>query len=331
MKKLPRTILLLVGLLLCCTAIAEEWQDDFSNPEHSQIVWWGNWESFAINKQGQLQSQATEAAESVLFHESTAAIHAEWQFWVRISGTCSAYNLIRFYIALEEEDVTSNGFFVQVGGANKNITLYQQKNGDAKKIIEDTTRKKILDSGASYLHVRVTRSEDGILRLYSQVEGKDSEWSKEGEYFVPMLTSHYSAVCVRNSKKRGYDFYVDDICVRGEVQHTSLENENIEWKETQIHLQTESISPNGDGWEDEVCITYQSPYPKCSAQLSVYTANGVFVKSLPVATSSEGIVCWDGTNKHGETVDIGVYVLHVEIKSPDAPTARQRYAVAVVR
>ena len=126
-------------------------------------------------------------------------------------------------------------------------------------------------------------------------------------------------------------FYVDDIFVRGEVQHTSLENENIEGKETQIHLQTESISPNGDGWEDEVCITYQSPYPKCSAQLSVYTANGVFVKSLPVATSSEGIVCWDGTNKHGEIVDIGVYVLHVEIKSPDAPTARQRYAVAVVR
>ena len=180
MKKLPRTILLLVGLLLCCTAIAEEWQDDFSNPEHSQIVWWGNWESFAINKQGQLQSQASESAESVLFHESTAAINAEWQFWVRISGTCSAYNLIRFYIALEEEDVTSNGFFVQVGGANKNITLYQQKNGDAKKIIEDTTRKKILDSGASYLHVRVTRSEDGILRLYSQVEGKDSDWSEEG-------------------------------------------------------------------------------------------------------------------------------------------------------
>ena len=331
MKKLPRTILLLVGSLLCCTAIAEEWQDDFSNPEHSQMVWWGNWNSFAINKQGQLQSQATEAAESVLFHESTTAIHAEWRFWVRISGTCSAYNLIRFYIALEEEDVTSNGFFVQVGGANKNITLYQQKNGDAKKIIEDTTRKKILDSGASYLHVRVTRSEDGILRLYSQVEGKDSDWSKEGEYFVPMLTSHYSAVCVRNSKKRGYDFYVDDIFVRGEVQHTSLENENIEGKETQIHLQTESISPNGDGWEDEVCITYQSPYPKSSAQLSVYTANGVFVKSLPVATSSEGIVCWDGTNKHGETVDIGVYVLHIEIKSPDAPTARQRYAVAVVR
>ena len=331
MKKSPRSILLLVSLLFCCSVIAEEWQDDFSNPEHSQMVWWGNWESFAINKQGQLQSQAAEAAENVLFHESSAAINAEWQFWVRISGTCSAYNLIRFYIALEEEDVTSNGFFVQVGGANKNITLYQQKNGDAKKIIEDTTRKKILDSGASYLHVRVTRSEDGIIRLYSQVEGKDSEWSKEGEYFVPMLTSHYSAVCVRNSKKRGYDFYVDDIFVKGEVQHTSLENENIEEMETQIHLQTESISPNGDGWEDEVCITYQSPYTKCSAQLSVYTANGVFVKSLPVATSSKGIVCWDGTNKHGETVDIGVYVLHVEIKSPDAPTARQRYAVAVVR
>lgn len=330
MKKLPRSILLLIGLLVCCSAIAEEWQDDFSNPEHSQIVWWGNWESFAINKQGQLQSQASESAESVLFHESTTAIHAEWRFWVRISGTCSAYNLIRFYIALEDEDVTSNGFFVQVGGANKNITLYQQTNGETKKIIEDTTRKKILDSGASYLHVRVTRSEDGIMRLYSQVEGKDSDWSKEGECFVKMMTSNYCAVVVRNSKKRGYDFYLDDIYVKGEKQHTSL-SDDLPNKETNIELLADAISPNEDGWEDEACIRYQSPYPKSSAQLSVYTANGVFVKSLPAATSSEGIVCWDGTNKHGEIVDIGVYVLHIEIKAPNAPTTRQRYAVAVTR
>lgn len=331
MKKLPRTILLLVGLLLCCTAIAEEWQDDFSNPEHSQMVWWGNWESFAINKQGQLQSQASESAESVLFHESTTAIHAEWRFWVRISGTCSAYNLIRFYIALEDEDVTSNGFFVQVGGANKNITLYQQRNGDAKKIIEDTTRKKILDSDASYLHVRVTRSEDGILKLSTLVEGKDSIWTKEGEYFATMMTSNYCALLVRNSKKRGYDFYLDDIYVKGEIQQISL-TDDLSNKETSIELLAESISPNGDGWEDEACIRYQSPYPKSSAQLSVYTANGVLVKNLPAtSSSSEGIVCWDGTNKHGEIVDIGVYVLHVEIKSPNAPTTRQRYAVAVVR
>ena len=332
MKKLPRNVLLLVGLLLCCSAIAEEWCDDFSNAVNSEMVWYGDWKHFAINKQGQLQSQATEATESVLFHESIAAINAEWQFWVRISGTCSAYNLIRFYIALEEEDVTSNGFFVQVGGANKNITLYQQKNGDAKKIIEDTTRKKILDSGASYLHVRVTRSDNGIMRLYSQVEGKDSAWNTEGEYFTPMLTSHYSAICVKNSKKRGYDFYVDDICVSGEVQHTSLENENIEGTETKIHLQTESISPNGDGWEDEACITYQSPYLKNTAQLSIYTANGILVKKLaPITSSSDGMICWDGRNMDGNLVDIGVYVMHIEITSPNAPTIRQRYAIAVVR
>lgn len=331
MKKLPRTFLLLVGLLLCCSAIAEDWQDDFSNPEHSQMVWWGNWESFAINKQGQLQSQAAEAAESVLFHESTAAIDAEWKFWVRISGTCSAYNLIRFYIALEEEDVTSNGFFVQVGGANKNITLYQQTEGEARKIIEDTTRKKLLDADASYVHVRVTRSEDGVMHLYSLVEGKDSVWTKEGECFVPMLSSKYSAIVIKNSKKRGYDFYIDDIYVKGEVQNTPLTDEET-YNKASIQLQTESISPNGDGWEDEACITYYVPAQKTTAKLSIYTANGVLVKHMPqVSSSSEGMVCWDGTNMNGQTVDIGVYVLHIEIHSPNAPTLRQRYALSVGR
>lgn len=325
-----RIIILLVGILLSEAVFAEEWGDDFSNTEVSEREWEGDWDNFAINKQGQLQSQTAEAAESVLFHESTATIDAEWKFWVRISGTCSAYNLIRFYIALEE-DVTSNGFFVQVGGANKNITLYQQTEGEARKIIEDTTRKKLLDADASYVHVRVTRSEDGVMHLYSLVEGKDSVWTKEGECFVPMLSSKYSAIVIKNSKKRGYDFYIDDIYVKGEVQNTPLTDEET-YNKASIQLQTESISPNGDGWEDEACITYYVPAQKTTAKLSIYTANGVLVKHVPqVSSSSEGMVCWDGTNMNGQTVDIGVYVLHIEIQSPTIPTLRQRYALSVGR
>ena len=326
-----RIIILLVGILLSEAVFAEEWGDDFSNTEVSEREWEGDWDNFAINKQGQLQSQTAEAAESVLFHESTATIDAEWKFWVRISGTCSAYNLIRFYIALEEDDISSNGLFVQIGGANKNITLYQQTEGEARKIIEDTTRKKLLDADASYVHVRVTRSEDGVMRLYSLVEGKDSVWTKEGECFVPMLSSKYSAIVIKNSKKRGYDFYIDDIYVKGEVQNTPLTDEET-YNKASIQLHTESISPNGDGWEDEACITYYVPTQKTTAKLSIYTANGVLVKYMPqVSSSSEGIVCWDGTNMNGQIVDIGVYVLHIEIQSPTIPTLRQRYALSVGR
>ena len=330
-----RYLVLLFTLILCVNTHAQVWEDDFSSPEHSYEHWSGDWASFAINKNQQLQSQSPESNEAFLFHESYCAIQAQWQCWVRISGSCSAYNLIRWYVTLDGEIPYANGYFIQIGGANKNITLYQQNNDEIVKIIENEERKKILDADASYLHLRLTRSNDGVFHLYSWVENKDTNWIKEGQYFVPMLISNQSAICVRNSKTRGYDFYIDDISVSGIAQTDPIDNAHTNQHDQQynILLHQDCISPNGDGWEDQACISYTLPNDDYLATVGIFTPNGILVKQIYNATpiDANGTFCWDATNQRETRVDIGVYVLILEFKNKKTHSViRKHYTVAVI-
>lgn len=310
---------------------ADEWKDDFSNAEQSKTAWVGDWEHFAINKQEQLQSQVSEASESTLLHTSTCAINAEWQCWVRISGTCSAYNQVRFYIALDGEDIYSNGYYVQIGGRNKNITLHKQQVGENKILIENTNRLKIMDNEASTLRIRVTRNDDGVFHLFSWIEGKDSTWMEEGQWFEPIVESQYSALYVKNSKTRGYDFYFDNIHVHGDQQHATIDTETTNEKAS-VELVSENLSPNQDGWEDQLCLQYLVPNEDYIATCAVYSTNGLLVKQvchqLPLLES--GNICWDGTTTSGNTAQIGVYVLYIELHNKSThDTLRQRMAVSL--
>ena len=278
-----------------------------------------------------MQSQVSEAAESALFHTSTCAINAEWQCWVRISGACSAYNQMRFYIALTSEDTHSDGYYVQIGGVNKNVTLYNQKNGTSTLLIEHPDRIKSLDGSASYLNVRVTRDKDGMFRLFSWIEGRDTTWVEEGAVFVSMIESAYSALYVRNSKTRGYDFYIDNVYVRGDEQQEMIDTETAREKAS-VELSSENLSPNHDGWEDELCLQYVVPNDDYLATCAVYTANGMLVKQLchQSSISSAGKICWDGTTASGSTAEIGVYVIYIELRNKSThDTLRQRMAVSL--
>ena len=326
--------MIIICCLCHCAVMAMDWQDDFSNTELSQSVWFGDWHRFAMNQNGQLQSQSSEAAESILWHHSTIAIDAEWRCWVRIAGTCSAYNMFRFYIAMVHEDVLSDGYFVQIGGANKNITLYEQRDGSATKIIEHPLRKKLLDTSESRVYIKVTRAQNGVFRLYSMVESQDSTWVEEGSAFAQMVESAYSAVAVKNSQKRGYDFFIDDIYVTGAVQLSPLTpTVDDETGRAEVRILTDNISPNGDGWEDDVCVEYSVPNDGYTATLYVYTANGVLVDCIydKQALSQTGLLCWNG-HVDDKVADIGVYVLYLELQNAKTrDMLRHRFAVSLTR
>lgn len=332
----------LIGIVMALLPIAlyGQFHEDFSNADSAYNAWWGDWDRFAINRNEQLQSQSSGAAESALWHESTAAIEATWSGWVRISGTCSAYNLVRCYLTLAGDSLSADAYYVQIGGANKNVVLYEQRNTNAIKVIENQERKKILSGSAMCVDWRVTRGADGVFHLYSQIEGVDSTLVEEGAYFANSVRSTYFAVYVKNSKQRGYDFYVDDISVSGIPQvspiHPEDDTHESDSKEERavVRLLTESISPNGDGYEDEACLSYILPDENYRTTLSVYTPTGILVKHIcqEQETPATGTICWDGTDTRGASVEIGVYVLAVEMKNSKTKDAlRHRFAVAVTR
>jgi hypothetical protein len=152
--------------------------DDFSNHDQSYERWSGDWNRFVINVNDQLQTKDDESHESALMISSRASLEAEWSFWTKIDGGTSTYNLTRFYIS-DSEDFMHSGFYVQIGGVNKNVVLYKVTGSTSKKVIENSLRKGILEREDISVSVKLTRDEYGVFRLYSFVEDEDEDFVEE--------------------------------------------------------------------------------------------------------------------------------------------------------
>ena len=333
---MSRTILTLLALTITLSTLGQCY-DDFSDTLTSHRTWQGDWHHFAINRSQQLQSQVPSAAESILYCRSTATINAEWSGWARISGTCSAYNYIRIYLTSLPDSLHADSYFIQIGGTNKNIVLYQQRDSVQRKVIENPERKKILNTAATCLDWKATRTADGVFHLYSRIDGIDSTFVEEGTFFANHVQSFSFALVVCNTKQRGYDFYMDNISVTGEPQVAPInpqaeDTEDSNTTPADIRLLNTSLSPNNDGWEDEACIAYTLPNDNYKATLNVYTATGIHVKEIctDLEVPEQGTLCWNGTTAQSNTADIGVYVLVVELKnSKTKDVLRQRFALSL--
>lgn len=83
----------------------------------------------------------------------------------------------------------------------------------------------------------------------------------------------------------------------------------------EISLEPKAISPNGDGYNEELAIKYQFSKPGNIANVRIFDVAGRLVKFLVKNQSQaqEGIWNWDGKNDSGQNQNIGVYIILVEI------------------
>ncbi len=210
--------LLLLSILLCSSLFVwADFTEDFSDGNYTENpTWVGDYPHFAVNAYGQLQSKASTAATSYLSTPSTVNCEAEWTFFCRITTKPTAYNYMRFYlISSEENPLIGNGWFVQIGGTNKNITLCQQIDGEKETIIANEARKQLLIEEDNKVYVRV-RLHNNIFTLESQVSGLDTDFVVEGESDAHQVgQSKYFSIVVKNTAQTGLCYYVDDIAVQG--------------------------------------------------------------------------------------------------------------------
>jgi len=84
-----------------------------------------------------------------------------------------------------------------------------------------------------------------------------------------------------------------------------------EWKKPGIKVEPNPFSPNGDGFDDEVAILFQLPFPSAMVTVEIYDLMGrlIFQPAKSLLSSSEGAVYWDGSSKHGDKARIGMYVV----------------------
>ncbi len=214
--------------MLCSSLFVwADFNEDFSDGNYTDNpTWIGDYANFGVNAYKQLQSKASVTATSYLSTSSTVNSEAEWTFFCRITTKPTAYNYMRFYlISSTDNPLLGDGWFVQVGGANKNITLCQQIDGEKETVIANDARKQLLTEVDNKVYVRV-RLKGTTFSLESKIIGIDNDYVAEGQYQATHIgASTYFSIVVKNTAQTGLCYYADDIAVKGQT-NTDTTNPN---------------------------------------------------------------------------------------------------------
>ncbi|MFB1013808.1 MAG: gliding motility-associated C-terminal domain-containing protein, partial [Bacteroidia bacterium] len=102
--------------------------------------------------------------------------------------------------------------------------------------------------------------------------------------------------------------------------------------EGKIHLQRNTFSPDADGYEDLLIISYDLNTNGTVLNGYVYDLAGRLIYQ-PVnnkTLSSSGFVSWDGIIENGTKIPVGNYIILLEAFNLDGKTSRKKLAFSVL-
>lgn len=185
--------------------------DFLENPEWTGIV-----SNFKVNTEGQLQSTAPATSVSYLTTSSDAFVNASWECWIKINYSTSSSNYASIYIACDNAEISNgcNGYYVQVGGTNDEVSLFLQQGTKKTKIIDG--RDKRTDGSSVELRIKVTRDANGNFKLFSRLPS-ESNFLEEGKVLNNVVkSSNYFGLLYSNTSTTGSAYFFDDMIVTGE-------------------------------------------------------------------------------------------------------------------
>lgn len=222
MRKLQLFFMILVPLYINAQ-INESFTDgDFTHsPE-----WSGHGSNFTINSSFQLQSKATSTSVSWLFTSSKAFSDAVWQCRIKINYPTSSSNYALFYVISDTDDLTDgcNGYYIQVGGTNDEVSLFLQQGTKRTKIIDGLDKRT--DGSMVDIQLKLTRSKTGNFELYSKLVS-EQDFVKEGSVVNTVISdATYTGLVYSNTSTTGNAYIFDDILVSG-VPANDIQNPEI--------------------------------------------------------------------------------------------------------
>lgn len=178
--------------------------------------WTGTTSNFFVNNAAQLQSQAAATSTSFLFTPSQSIENAVWECWIKINYSTSASNYAAIYLVSDQSDVTAgcNGYYVQVGGTNDEVSLFVQEGTKKTKIIDGADKRT--DGNPVELRVKVTRDAEGNFALYTKLANETNFVLEGTTQNKAVVTSSYFGLLFSNTSTTGSAYYFDDIVVTGD-------------------------------------------------------------------------------------------------------------------
>lgn len=178
--------------------------------------WEGSSNNFFVNNTFQLQSKATTTSTSCLFTTSQAIDNASWECWVKINYSTSSSNYAAIYIVSDRVDITNgcNGYYIQIGNTNDEVSLYLQEGTKKTKIIDGIDKRT--DGNSIEIKIKVSRDKEGNFKLYSKL-ATETDYIQEGlVQNNSVKSSTYFGLVYANTSTTGSAYYFDDIVVSGD-------------------------------------------------------------------------------------------------------------------
>ena len=112
-------------------------------------------------------------------------------------------------------------------------------------------------------------------------------------------------------------------------------SQSTEWlvEENDFEFSSELVSPDGDGYQDKLEITYRLDDGSLAARAEVYSARGVMVRRLlnNALLGTHGTLVWDGRGENGATLPEGQYIILITLYDTKGTQQTLRHTVAVVQ
>lgn len=208
---------LLVAILLSALVCTAQFADNFSDGDFTNTpVWSGDHTKFSVQS-GQLRLSAPAVTDIAYLSLACQSMeNASWEFTALLDFDPSGSNYADFYLASDQAALSTslNGYFVRIGNASDEVSLYRQSGATKTEIIDGLDLRV---TGSSVLvRIKVTRSNAGNWQLFSDV-GVTASYLSEGTVSdTTHPSSSYVGVLCVYSATRSDDFYFDDFVVTGD-------------------------------------------------------------------------------------------------------------------
>lgn len=167
---------LFISIFYNCSLPADDEEDsEGEDTATSGLSWEGETDKFTINsKEGvHLNDPAEDSGTAYVTIPSTSVKNTRWEFGVHLTFNPSANNYARFYLTSSSNTLSGslNGYFIQIGGAKDNVTLYRQ-NGDQPKLLA-SGREVMKGNNSPQLYIKAECDNNGYWTFWTRLESED--------------------------------------------------------------------------------------------------------------------------------------------------------------
>lgn len=209
----------ILKITIACLVYIPSWaqlSDNFSDGDfNTNPEWGGNTSDFIVETEVLRLNAPAVTSTSYVSTASDISQEAEWSFWGKLDFNPSSNNYMKVYLMSDVADLTAvaNGYFVKIGGAPDDISLYKVANGEETLLIDGVDGR--VDLSSVEVDILVTRDINGLWEMKSRLLGEVDFVAEEPAMDLEIEASAYFGVSCTYTSTRSTKMYLDDVSVTG--------------------------------------------------------------------------------------------------------------------